>query len=940
MNGATPKANTRAAWNERASELADWATARFFVRTDRYGGYFIDRETGETRKSARPNAGCETPFSRDIVLRHFRASKTDDVIGHYFLTPGQSSGRVTSADIDAHDANDDPDRNRHYGEHLYFNLAALGFRPLLATWGGGSFHLHVLFNRDLPGADLRAFGQWVVSDAGAFGFSDPVESFPKQALVPEGKFGNWLRLIGRHHTRDTWASVFDGTNWLDGPAAVGHVLSLSGDPSDLIPLAARPTVEDAPAAEPPASKKGRAPRAGSSHGRADVFAAYNRTIALDTVVGWHERQGHKVARRGGERVEFVRDGKSAGESFNVALVGGVPITFNFSTRAGLPARQGLSPSQVRCLYETGACDEAALNRFAAVLRAEMGWTAPSSTWTRASTQSAANPSANSAPIFDDTDVANGRRFASDHGGKVHFVADWEQWVVYDGRRWEVDRSETRVEQLAKATVDRMAVEAAERVGAIARAIAQASGDELDRLKEEDKKARAALSHAKKSADMRAIGRMLHAARSESGICVAKGGKVFDTRRDLLNCPNGTVELRTGTLREHRREDHITRLCPIRFDSSARRDRYLAFLDVVFDGHPKVAKYVREFSGCAVTGEVSDQTLHIFNGGGSNGKGVLIETWTAVLGEGEYVHTAAPELLLSDGRGDRHPTEKTGLRGVHLVVCSETDEDRHLDEAKMKVLTGGDTVTARYMRGDFFQFEPTHKLVLLTNNRPCVKGTDHGVWRRLRLVPFLVKFWKDADREIEPNAKYADRFKADTLLGKFLRATEAEGVLADMVEQAVAFYRGKGTLNPPAEVVKATAEYRDSEDTIGQFFAAKVRADDDGRVKGADFYKAFVAWWETEGNDPKRAPSATKFGREAKRKFNHSRPSGFIYHVHISPSWASPPPEGSEGWRQNAHKRSPAGAGSESEPENASNPPNPPEADPDWSQEEMSFGEPY
>lgn len=488
--------------------------------------------------------------------------------------------------------------------------------------------------------------------------------------------------------------------------------------------------------------------------------------------------------------------------------------------------------------------------------------------------------------FDDTDIANGRRFIADHGEDVRYVADWGQWVVYDGRCWEVDRSETRIERLAKETADRMAWEAAAEVGELARSIAAAGDEEEASLKSAMRKAQAALRHAKKSADMRAVRRMVQAARSEPAVCVPRGGDVFDTRRDLLNCPNGTVELRTGSLREHRRGDYITRLCPTRFHPDAPRAEYLAFLDKVFDGKPEVAKYVREFAGYAVTGEVSDQTLHIFNGDGSNGKNVFTDLLVAVLGEGEYAHTAAAELLVGDAWERRHPTEKTGLRGARLVVCSETGEDGTLDETKMKALTGGDTVNARYMRGDFFQFLPTHKLLLLTNNRPRVKGTDHGVWRRLRLVPFAVRFWKDADRELDPGGDYPERFKADPKLGERLRTAESEGVLADAVEHAAAFYSAGMALSPPAAVAGATAEYRADQDTIGQYFAACVREDSGGRLKASDFYGAFKAWWEGEGHPGNKVPGPTKFGKEAKRKFRWSKPSGIAYHVRLLPECLS------------------------------------------------------
>src|SRR6185312_6906186 len=337
--------------------------------------------------------------------------------------------------------------------------------------------------------------------------------------------------------------------------------------------------------------------------------------------------------------------------------------------------------------------------------------------------------------------------------------------------------------------------------------------------------------------------------------------------------------RTGKLRPHDRHDFITRVCPVPFEPKADRSTYLRFLETTFHGHDSVAKFVRELSGCIVTGEVTDQALYIFNGDGSNGKNVLVDAWKSALGEGEYAHSDAAELLVGDG-WERHPTEKTGLRGARLVVCSETGEDGMLDETKMKSLTGGDTVTARYMRGDFFQFEPTHKIILLTNNRPRVKGTDHGVWRRIRLVPFAIRFWKEADHDLDPTGTFDDRFKADPGLGERLRTTEAKAVLADMVEHAVKFYAAGRTVIPPPEVIFATAEYRADSDLIGQFFATCVVADDAGKITARDFYGEFKAWWEAEGHPANRMPGNRKFGQEAKRKFAWSKASTTIYRVRI------------------------------------------------------------
>ncbi|HJZ57854.1 MAG TPA: peptidase, partial [Gemmataceae bacterium] len=192
------------AWHDRAEQLTDWAIARVFVRTDRFGGYYRDGE--EVKKSARPNKGCGEPFSREVLIRHFRAEQTEDVIGAYPLIPGEeSTGRWVAIDIDAHDKTKgaDPERNRKYAEHLYRKLTALGFGVLACHWGTGGYHLWVFLDRDVPGAVLFAFARWIVLDAtdAPWDYPERPETFPKQASVATGKYGNWLRLVGRHHTQ-------------------------------------------------------------------------------------------------------------------------------------------------------------------------------------------------------------------------------------------------------------------------------------------------------------------------------------------------------------------------------------------------------------------------------------------------------------------------------------------------------------------------------------------------------------------------------------------------------------------------------------------------------------------------------------------------------------------------------------------------------------------
>ena len=178
--------------------------------------------------------------------------------------------------------------------------------------------------------------------------------------------------------------------------------------------------------------------------------------------------------------------------------------------------------------------------------------------------------------------------------------------------------------------------------------------------------------------------------------------------------------------------------------------YYRTLNTIFGGKIDVVDYVRRFFGSCATADVSAQLLHVFHGKGSNGKSLLLELLIYVLGE--FAGKLPEEVLVGDKSKNRHPTELTVLAGLRLAVATETKEGGRLDESRAKALTGGDTITARGMRENFYSFPPSHKLVLCTNHRPRVMGTDHAIWRRLRLVPFEVTFKTDDDGEEEPRSR--------------------------------------------------------------------------------------------------------------------------------------------------------------------------------------------
>lgn len=396
-----------------------------------------------------------------------------------------------------------------------------------------------------------------------------------------------------------------------------------------------------------------------------------------------------------------------------------------------------------------------------------------------------------------TDSGNAERFAAQHGANVRFCHPWGKWLVWDGRRWKIDDT-GEVERLTKATVMRIHGEASQVID--------------DGLRQEVAK------HARVSESVSRRTALLRLSQSEPPIPVSPGS--LDADPWLFNVENGTIDLTTGELREHRREDFITKAAPVEYDPAATAPTWLEFLNRIFAGDRDLIAYMRRFCGYALTGDVSEQVLPIFYGTGANGKSTLIETMMALLGA-DYSAKAPRDLLLANR--NNHPTELTILHGRRLVVCTETEDGCRVAESQVKELTGGDTISARRMREDFWQFKPTHKVVLVANHKPAVRGTDHAIWRRLALVPFTVT--------IPPEEQ--DR----RLLEKLRR--ELPGVLRWCVAGCL-LWKGNG-LGRPQAVERATAGYRTEQDVLGGFLAECCVLDPGARASAKALLDGYRDW---------------------------------------------------------------------------------------------------
>lgn len=399
------------------------------------------------------------------------------------------------------------------------------------------------------------------------------------------------------------------------------------------------------------------------------------------------------------------------------------------------------------------------------------------------------------------DVGNAARLIARHGADMMYVGN-VGWHAWDGTRWKRDDSVAR--ELAKATTARIGAEASLINSADVRA--------------------ARLRWARSSQMRQRLDAMLEVASSDPA--VLRDTSRLDTDPWALNCQNGTVDLRTSELRPHNRDDLITCITCCDYNSSAHSTLWHDMLSRVLGGDLDLMTFMRRAMGYSATALTREHVMFILYGHGSNGKTTFVEALTHVLGD--YSQQAPSDMLMVRRNSGGVPNDIARLRGSRMVASCESDDGARLAEGLIKQMTGGDEMTARFLHKEFFSFKPTAKLWLSTNHRPIVRGTDLGIWRRLRLVPFTVTI-PEEQRDGDLPAK--------------LRAG-AEGILAWIVAGA-AEYAEHGLANAAA-VDDATEEYRSDEDTLGEFLAECCHVSEGHSVMASDLRDAYEAHCKSVG----------------------------------------------------------------------------------------------
>jgi len=404
-----------------------------------------------------------------------------------------------------------------------------------------------------------------------------------------------------------------------------------------------------------------------------------------------------------------------------------------------------------------------------------------------------------------TDLGNARRLVAEHGLDLLHVGTHAHWYAWDGARYQRDET-GEVVRCAQATVRGLWREAL---------VLSAGSNER----------KAMMKHALRSEGEPSIRRMVALARVQPEVAVRSDD--LDAQPELLATPSGTLDLRTGELRPPRREDRLTRATRATYDPEAVAPRWGRFLERVLPD-VEVRGFVRRAVGYSLLGTTAEHVLLILWGRGANGKSTFLETLLHALGG--YATTTPTETLLAQ-RETSIPNDLAALRGVRFVTSVETGEGRRLAEAKIKAMTGADTLSARFMRGEWFTFRPQFQLWLATNHKPEVRGTDHAIWRRLRLVPFTETIAEDEqDRELP------DRLRE-----------EAPGILRWAVEGCLE-YRKRG-LSAPQAVLAATEGYRREQDLLGEFLEERCTTGEDCWAWTADLFLAWSEWCEGQGERP-------------------------------------------------------------------------------------------
>ena len=397
-----------------------------------------------------------------------------------------------------------------------------------------------------------------------------------------------------------------------------------------------------------------------------------------------------------------------------------------------------------------------------------------------------------------TDATNAERLVREHGKDIRFNPAWKKWVVWNGRYWETDDGNAMIFE---------------------RCLDMVRNIYGDIIKTDDHRERIEIEkYAMMSESARRQKACVEVASWKKDLYI--DCEKLDHNPWLINLKNGTIDMLTWDFTEHKKDEMITKIADVEYNPKADCPLWKHFILEIMNYNADLIKFVQTAIGWSLTGDISEQTMFILYGTGANGKSTFLNTIMHILGD--FATAASIESFMRKN-GDQYTNDIARLRGTRFVTTTEAEQGRRLSEPLIKKITGNDQMTARFLYGEFFNFTPTFKIWMATNHKPIIKGTDHGIWRRIKLIPFTTRIPAEKqDKRLEEKLK-----------------TEASGILNWLLEGTARWF--KEGLVVPEDITNATDEYRGEMDVIGNFLKERCIMKEGISIRIRELFKAYQDW---------------------------------------------------------------------------------------------------
>lgn len=404
--------------------------------------------------------------------------------------------------------------------------------------------------------------------------------------------------------------------------------------------------------------------------------------------------------------------------------------------------------------------------------------------------------------FKLTDVGNAERFVSMFKDEVKYCAVYKKWFVWNGKYWEQDDG----------TIIEYAIQCIRSICS-----------DADMLPDGDQR-KALLQHAMRSENGNRIKALISLASGKKEVAITPDN--WDANPWLINCQNGTINLKTGKLQPFKKDDYITRICSTTYDDAVQTPMWDSLLETITKGDADTIRYMQKALGYALTGDISEQAMFILYGTGSNGKSTFLNVFAAVMNT--YAQSTSSETFMQK-KNENVNNDIARLKGARFVTAIEMEENKRLAEALIKSMTGGDKLVTRFLYGEFFEYIPQFKVFLATNHKPVIRDTTNSIWRRIKMMPFTNTF-TEANRD----KRFAEK----------IMAKEMPGILAWAVKGCL-LWQEEG-IKEPESVRRATEEYRTEMDSFSTFFEECCEEKEGCRVSNKLLRAAYDEWCKDNG----------------------------------------------------------------------------------------------